>query len=88
MGELSFTSITCIVSIVSAMCALSDAVIFTWNCFLVSKSRGLFKTSFPLYLSIENLSSPSTIAYFKAGYVSTSFAVTVVRTNPTSAPVK
>lgn len=85
-GELSLTSVTFIVSVVLATCSLSDAVILTSYIFFVSKSRGLFNTIFPLYLSTEKLLSPCIIEYFKAGYVSTSFAVTDVSTVPTSVP--
>lgn len=92
------------VNVVWATCDVSDAIIFNWYSCRLSKSRCFCRMIFPLKRSIEKtfiaLSSSIWLAssasepivspklYVRAGFVSTSFAVTAVSTVPTSVPAK
>ena len=100
IGGLSLTSVTLMVSTVRAVWAVSEAVTLRRYSRCDSKSRRRTRMTLPLNLSILNTPKPEVSAsllstseslsvenpYVSAGFVSTSFAVTDVRTVPTSVP--
>ena len=92
-GGLSLTSVTLMVSTVWAVWAVSDAVTLSLYSRRVSKSRRRTSVTLPLNRSMLKTPRPEASVslsvenpYVRAGFVSTSFAVTAVSTVPTSVP--
>ncbi len=88
-GALSFSSSTLTVMDVSVMCAMSDAWTRSVYCCCFSWSNGCASVILPLNRSMLNMRlglPPSAKSYVSVGFVSTSLAVMVVMTVPTSEP--